>query len=102
LPHFCVSTPVAAQDLEKIDPDAHEDQGIDGDLANPATFGSPARPQSGRQLERHLPTALAETASVDTSGLISATPEATSKTYGEDDLIGAAEGVLVRALKASP
>lgn len=80
--------PVAAPDLEKIDPDAAmSDQGIDGDLANPnapATTSTPAPAE----------TAPMEAAPVEASGVPPVTPAATSETYGEDDLIGAAEGVF--------
>ncbi len=89
--------PVAAQDLEKVDPDAAmSDQGIDGDLANPgtlpATEPAPADPTGNWS---GYPVTPAETAPpTDAAGVPVATPAATPETYGEDDLIGAAEGVF--------
>ena len=93
--------PVAAQDLEKVDPDAAmSDQGIDGDLAKPgtppATEPAPADPTGNWSGYPGAPaqTALPEAAPVDAAGVPVVTPAATAETYGEDDLIGAAEGVF--------
>lgn len=94
--------PVAAQDLEKVDPDAAmSDQGIDGDLANPnapATTSTPAPADpTGNWTDYPVTparTAPPETAPADAAGVPAVTPAATADTYGEDDLIGAAEGVF--------
>jgi len=100
---LALTAPAAAQDLEKIDPDAAmtdsgTDQGIDGDLANPnapvtATPAAPAADPTGNWSS--YPTAPAEAAPpADGSTIPAVTPAATAETYGEDDLIGAAEGVF--------
>ncbi len=98
--------PVAAQDLEKVDPDAAmSDQGIDGDLAKPgtppATEPAPVDPTGNWSDYPVTPpgtaspkTAPPETALADAAGVPAVTPAATAETYGEDDLIGAAEGVF--------
>ena len=88
--------PVAAQDLEKVDPDAAmSDQGIDGDLANPATSVPAPAPADAVGNWSDIPPAPVDTAPpVDAAGVPAATPAATAETYGEDDLIGAAEGVF--------
>ena len=93
--------PVAAQDLEKVDPDAAmSDQRIDGDLANPGTPpASESAPVDSTGNWSDYPiapaeTAPPETAPADAAGVPAVTPAATSETYGEDDLIGAAEGVF--------
>lgn len=91
------TAPVAAQDLEKVDPDAAmTDQGIDGDLANPGTPPD-ARPDPADVVGNwsDIPVAPADTApAADVNTIPPVTPAATSETYGEDDLIGAAEGVF--------
>lgn len=92
-----------AQDLETFDPDSYNQQSgaIDADLATPqappanapaeappaeatvdATFGDYAAPPA------------AETAPPVATTTTTTTPVATAETYGEDDLIGAAEGVF--------
>lgn len=90
--------PVAAQDLEKVDPDAAmTDQGIDGDLANPATptTTSVPAPVDPTGSWGGYPVAPAETAPPGGASTIpTVTPAATTQTYSEDDLIGAAEGVF--------
>jgi hypothetical protein len=102
---LCLTAPALAQsqDLETVDPDAAYTQqsgGIDADLANPqsgpqstqnaepsvdATFGDYATP-SATDTVPPLPQ--------DTLPPADITPVATAETYGEDDLIGAAEGVF--------
>jgi hypothetical protein len=104
---LALAGPAAAQDLEKFDPDiayTAQDGGIDADLAAPAPRTTPAAPPA---------TAPATTAPADPSfdsefGDYAAAPTAapqpaeppapaaarSSETYGEDDLIGAAEGVF--------
>lgn len=95
---FAFTAPLAAQDLEKVDPDAAmTDQGIDGDLANPkapaTTTNTPPADPTGSWSD--YPVAPADTVpSADASTIPPVTPAATSETYGEDDLIGAAEGVF--------
>ncbi len=94
--------PVAAQDLEKVDPDAAmSDQGIDADLANPnapvaTSTPAPADPTGNWSDYPGAPaeTAPPETAPADAAGVAAVSPAATAETYGEDDLIGAAEGVF--------
>lgn len=98
---ICLTAPAIAQsnDLETFDPDSYAQSsgGIDADLNNPqpapapaptyasdptvdSTFGDYAAP----------PPATPQTPPLATP----AVPSATSDTYGEDDLIGAAEGVF--------
>ena len=97
---LALTAPVAAQDLEKVDPDAAmTDSGIDGDLANPnAPAATPAPVPATDDTVANwsdIPVAPADTApAADASTIPPATPVATSETYGEDDLIGAAEGVF--------
>lgn len=92
-----LTAPAAAQDLEKVDPDAAmTDQGIDADLQQPATPApAPADPTADWS---DAPAATADTApatdAAATAPAASATPAATTDTYGKDDLIGAAEGVF--------
>jgi hypothetical protein len=101
---LALTAPAAAQDLETIDPDAAiSDQGIDADLARPKAPATTAP----AQLPADTPPA--DTVPADPTANWSAyspaapaaetpatvTPAAaTSDTYGEDDLIGAAEGVF--------
>ncbi len=104
---LALTVPAAAQDLETIDPDAAmTDQGIDADLANPqapapaaqapATVASPtplpADPTANWSEYAPSATAAQPPEAAATPTLV--TPPATSETYGEDDLIGAAEGVF--------
>lgn len=97
---LALTAPAAAQDVETFDPDITYGQpaaqGIDGDLSNPqppaqpqpaepsvdSTFGDYAAPPTG-----------ANAPPADVPAPV-ATPAATGQTYGEDDLIGAAEGVF--------
>jgi hypothetical protein len=108
------SAPAAAQDLETFDSDAAYGQqggtgGIDADLANPgapkdaappaatpdpapadtsvdATFGDYAAPPATDTAAAPVQDALPPAATT--------TPAVASETYGQDDLIGAAEGVF--------
>ena len=98
-------TPAVAQELEKFDPDqAYSTQetapagGIDGDLlapeAQPASL--PAEPTPDTVLGEYAAAPVADTAPVPEQGGVpaaTATAEG-AETYGEDDLIGAAEGVF--------
>ena len=91
-----LTAPAAAQDLEKVDPDkAMTETAIDGDLVKPpapapAPTAAPADPTANwSDIAPAAPAAPA-----DTSAAPVAVPAATAETYGEDDLIGAAEGVF--------
>lgn len=99
------AAPLGAQELESIDPDAAYSGEIDGDLA-PAqepqttnTYGYSAEPDA--ETYGASPEA-ATTASTELPPIADATDPAASEptyqgsetTYGEDDLIGAAEGVF--------
>jgi len=92
-----------SQDLETVDPDAawsQQNGGIDADLADPqapqapppadpsvdATFGDYAPPPAADTVP--VPPAEGDVAPVTTAA------QAAGDTYGEDDLIGAAEGVF--------
>lgn len=105
-----LTAPATAQDLETLDPDAaysQQNTGIDADLVSPQAPAPQSQPQPQPQ-----PEAAPAEPSVDaTFGDYAApppstdvvppvapaaetTPAVTSDTYGEDDLIGAAEGVF--------
>ena len=104
-----ITVPLAAQEVETIDPDAAFETGaIDGDLA-PAP--QPAPVDDGREDDyvTYSPTpaqsagvAAWEESEVEPSAAEAApsadasatTAQASATTYGEDDLIGAAEGVF--------
>jgi len=99
---FALGAPLAAQDLEKVDPDAAmTDQAIDADLAPPGTPApAPADPTAAWS---EPPAEGAETAPLPDAAAAPAevapqtaaeTPANTAQTYGEDDLIGAAESVF--------
>ena len=99
-----VATPITAQELEAIDPDAAYGEEIDGDLApvqspqtttntygysaEPDVYGAPTQAESTQSGE--LPP-VADTAEPTAT---EPTYQGSSSTYGEDDLIGAAEGVF--------
>lgn len=101
---FALGTgPLAAQELESVDPDAAYEEAIDGDLAPPvadtasaqdAATADPAEPT----VEAYGAPAQADPATATTAetppvaGAESIDPA--KATYGEDDLIGAAEGVF--------
>src|SRR3990167_1961167 len=95
--------PLAAQELESIDPDAAFTGEIDGDLAPPATQDAPAQDPStatGAEpaVEAYADPGDASTATTTPAETAPATGAAAidpnKATYGEDDLIGAAEGVF--------
>lgn len=110
----CVAAaPVAAQDLETFDPDAAYGQqsaggGIDADLASPQAppatapaptpAPTPADPAFEETFDDYAaPPPAAGTAAQTTDGGVAPVTTAAqnaSQTYGEDDLIGAAEGVF--------
>ncbi|MFO6447997.1 DUF1134 domain-containing protein [Erythrobacter sp. NE805] len=102
---LALSVPAAAQDdLQKVDPDAAmTDQGIDADLAKPEGSPATATPPPPAETAPVDPTAnwseYAAPATAADPAAAPATPAATpaadtAATYGEDDLIGAAEGVF--------
>lgn len=109
------AVPAAAQDLETFDPDAAFAQpggqpasgAIDADLAAPqsapATTQSqpPAQPSVDETFGDYAAPPAATDTAAETGPLPpqdtvppATTPVATAETYGEDDLIGAAEGVF--------
>lgn len=106
---FCV--PVAAQDLESFDPDqaygaqdAAPAGGIDGDLAAPTAQSAPENQQPDPAFDSEFgdlndpAVANSQATEQGQAGPGSATTieeaASNSATYGEDDLIGAAEGVF--------
>ena len=108
---IALTVPAAAQDLEKFDPDqAYSAQdtapagGIDGDLMNPQapapTVQAPvAAPLSAAQsvdseFGDYADAPASQTAEQGVAAADTPLPSSTSETYGEDDLIGAAEGVF--------
>ena len=103
---LCLAAPATAQDLETVDPDATYSQqsgGIDGDLATPqsgpqtAQTLPPADPSVDAAIGGYADPPAADTAPLPAQDTMPApvnTPAATADTYGEDDLIGAAEGVF--------
>jgi len=106
-----------AQELEAIDPDSAYDTAqsgaIDGDLASPANpQNSPAADtgndlvafgSASQQTEGEQPAAVPAPAENAAAGSATGTGEPTfagsETTYGEDDLIGAAEGVFGKGAK---
>jgi hypothetical protein len=97
---LALSAPVAAQELESFDPDqAYDAQGtapaagVDGDLAPP---GEQVAPDPGFDGEFTEYADAASDAPVQNAEPVPAPVDATvqTSTYGEDDLIGAAEGVF--------
>ncbi len=104
------TTPLAAQELQSIDPDNAYDAPVDGDLAAPQAQ-APEAPadQTGNDLfafgsdEAQEAQQLPPEESAAEPG--APTAEAATKaqgseiTYGEDDLIGAAEGVFGKGAK---
>jgi len=94
----CIGVPLAAQGLQTIDPDS----AIDGDLASPRPVEQPAPAQPQIDYDSDLATDGPAPAEASANVAVpaaeaSAAPTAEgSDTYGEDDLIGAAEGVFGR------
>lgn len=93
-----------AQGLETFDPDAAynaQDSGIDGDLMRPQTDPAPSamppEPSVDTAFPDYAPPPTGDAAPLPQQSApqaVPATPTANSTTYGEDDLIGAAEGVF--------
>lgn len=103
---LCLTAPAMAQsqDLETVDPDATYSQqsgGIDADLANPQTPQTQTPPPADASVDAtfgdYAAPPATDTAPLPTQDTLPppvTTPAATADTYGEDDLIGAAEGVF--------
>ena len=105
---LALTAPAAAQDLETFDPDAAyttqngtSPGGIDGDLAAPETQPTrvdpaPADPAFDSEFGTYAPAPADATAPVPDQGVapVTTAAQASGETYGEDDLIGAAEGVF--------
>jgi hypothetical protein len=92
------TAPLAAQDVEKVDPDQAYGA-IDGDLAPPAEQTAPTEPAAtdtaaAAATGEPAATATATDATGTAPAAGEAAPAATAATYGEDDLIGAAEGLF--------
>lgn len=93
------SAPLAAQSIERIDPD--EGLAIDGDLAQPQsapsyedrTLDLPPEPQATRDYAPVDAYAAPDSVAAQ-AAQAPAAPAVASDTYKEDDLIGAAEGVF--------
>jgi hypothetical protein len=101
---FALTAPAAAQDLETLDPDATYSAnggGIDGDLTAPQPQPAPEQPaQTDPAFDSEFGTYTAPPAdpaapmpNPDVAPVTTAA-QANGQTYGEDDLIGAAEGVF--------
>lgn len=93
------AAPTAAQGLETFDPDAAYSQqdtggGIDADLVSPQAPPAGAAEPSVDDTFGDYAAPPANPAPVAAPPVAAATPAVTSDTYGEDDLIGAAEGVF--------
>jgi hypothetical protein len=101
---LALTAPASAQDLEKFDPDqAYSAQdiappgGIDGDLMDPqspAPAPMPAQPSVNSEFGDYNNAPAPQTAEQGVATADAPLPASTSDTYGEDDLIGAAEGVF--------
>lgn len=105
---LALTVPAAAQEVETFDPDAaYSTQsgtgagGIDGDLAAPDTQpapvdSAPANPAFDSEFGTYTPAPVDATAPLPDQGVapVTTAAQASGDTYGEDDLIGAAEGVF--------
>ncbi|MBI1402125.1 MAG: DUF1134 domain-containing protein [Porphyrobacter sp.] len=103
---IALAVPGHAQDLETVDPDqAYEAQsattaapasGIDGDLAAPQSQPAPAPAEPGYDSEPYqdAPATPPPGEADPVAPLTTADAQDGTETYGEDDLIGAAEGVF--------
>ncbi len=97
------AAPAAAQDLETVDPDAYTQANpgaIDADLASLQTAPqtTPAEPPVDATFGDYAAPPATDTPPLPPQDTLppatQTTPVATADTYGEDDLIGAAEGVF--------
>lgn len=98
---LALTAPAAAQDLETFDPDAYAQQsgGIDADLAQPGTIRPATPPVTAPPVTTDPAFDSAFETYSEAPAAQAALPEAPAAasptaTYGEDDLIGAAEGVF--------
>jgi hypothetical protein len=97
---LALTAPAAAQDLETFDPDAYAQQsgGIDADLAQPGTIrpATPPPATTDPSFDSAFDTYAEPPAQPAAQTALPEAPATTSPaaTYGEDDLIGAAEGVF--------
>ncbi len=100
---LALSAPAAAQELESFDPDqAYDAQtaapagGIDGDLATPQSQPVQNSVPADPTFDSEFGDAAANAEAAEQGAAVPAepTPDANAATYGEDDLIGAAEGVF--------
>jgi hypothetical protein len=99
---LALSAPAAAQDLETFDPDQAYDaqgtppaSGVDGDLAAPEAQSAPATDSNVDSVFTEYADAPADAAAPsDQAAAPEAMPTNQAGTYGEDDLIGAAEGIF--------
>ena len=99
---LALTGPAAAQELERFDPDAaYSAQGsIDGDLVAPEAQQAPAPaptadPAFDQQFGQYADAPAAQAPAAAPPAVATTTTTAnTASTYGEDDLIGAAEGVF--------
>ncbi|MFN4021089.1 MAG: DUF1134 domain-containing protein [Erythrobacter sp.] len=97
---LALASPVAAQELERFDPDTAygaQQGGIDGDLMAPENQPAPAQnPAFDEQFGDYAAAPEVPVAQnpADAPPAVATTTGNPSGTYGEDDLIGAAEGVF--------
>lgn len=108
---LALAVPAAAQDLETFDPDAAYSQqsdavqgGIDGDLATvpeqdaePPLGADTTAPETAGAIDDYAPAPVDNPAAASEQGGVAPVTTAavnSGQTYGEDDLIGAAEGVF--------
>jgi len=103
---LALTAPAAAQDLETFDPDAAYTQqnsagGVDGDLEAPQAQPVPVEPAPAdstfsTEFDTYPAPQTVPNAEVPDQGVAPVTTAAqnSGQTYGEDDLIGAAEGVF--------
>lgn len=102
---FALAAPASAQELERFDPDtayraqdSAQQSSIDGDLIAPEGQQAPApAPAADPAFDEQFRDYSAAPAAQDpaaTPPAVATTTENAASTYGEDDLIGAAEGVF--------
>lgn len=98
---LALAAPAAAQELERLDPDqAYSAQdtaaqgSIDGDLIAPQSQPAPADPAVSEGVGAYADAPAAQDPATAPVAATTTTDTAPNATYGEDDLIGAAEGVF--------
>ena len=102
LASLSLAVPAAAQELERFDPDqAYDAQaattsgGIDADLSMPAApQNAPAEAPTDSTFDSEFGDYGVADQAATTAPAVDPLPAASSDTYGQDDLIGAAEGVF--------